>query len=52
MLRQKSEALEKFKKWTVLMENQVGRKVKGLKTDNGLNFAAMILKNFARSMAL
>ncbi|KAH9777913.1 hypothetical protein KPL71_007181 [Citrus sinensis] len=37
----KSEALEKFKEWTALMENQVVRKVKRLRTYNGLEFCSI-----------
>lgn len=28
VLKHKSEALKKFKEWTALMKNQIGRKVK------------------------
>ena len=30
--------LEKFKEWKSLVENQTGKKVKKLRTDNGLEF--------------
>lgn len=36
MLKQKSEAFEKFKEWIALMENQNDRRMKRLRTDNGL----------------
>nr|GFC68492.1 retrovirus-related Pol polyprotein from transposon TNT 1-94 [Tanacetum cinerariifolium] len=38
LLRFKHEAFEKFKEWKQLVENQTGRKVKKLRTDNGLEF--------------
>nr|GEY82935.1 retrovirus-related Pol polyprotein from transposon TNT 1-94 [Tanacetum cinerariifolium] len=38
LLRFKHEAFEKFKEWTQLAENQTGRTVKKLRTDNGLEF--------------
>ncbi|GJT34326.1 retrovirus-related pol polyprotein from transposon TNT 1-94 [Tanacetum coccineum] len=38
ILRFKHEAFEKFKEWKQLAENQTGRTVKKLKTDNGLEF--------------
>ncbi|GKE22157.1 retrovirus-related pol polyprotein from transposon TNT 1-94, partial [Tanacetum coccineum] len=38
ILRFKHEAFGKFKKWKQLVENQTGRTVKKLRTDNGLEF--------------
>nr|GFD47609.1 retrovirus-related Pol polyprotein from transposon TNT 1-94 [Tanacetum cinerariifolium] len=38
LLRFKHEAFEKFKEWKQLIENQTGRTVKKLRTDNGLEF--------------
>nr|GEU34318.1 copia LTR rider [Tanacetum cinerariifolium] len=38
LLRFKHEAFEKFKEWKQLVENQTGRTVKKLRTDNGLEF--------------
>ena len=38
ILKHKSEALLKFKKWLTLIENQTDRKVKRLRTDNGLEY--------------
>ncbi|GJZ73111.1 zinc finger, CCHC-type containing protein [Tanacetum coccineum] len=37
-LRHKNEAFSKFKEWKQLVENQTGRKLKKLRTDNGLEF--------------
>nr|GFD36816.1 retrovirus-related Pol polyprotein from transposon TNT 1-94 [Tanacetum cinerariifolium] len=39
LLRFKHEAFEKFKEWKQLIENQTGRTVKKLRTDNGLEFS-------------
>nr|GFA65090.1 retrovirus-related Pol polyprotein from transposon TNT 1-94 [Tanacetum cinerariifolium] len=38
LLRFKHEAFKKFKEWKQLVENQTGRTVKKLRTDNGLEF--------------
>ncbi|GKC21513.1 retrovirus-related pol polyprotein from transposon TNT 1-94, partial [Tanacetum coccineum] len=38
ILRFKHEAFGKFKEWKQLVENQTGRTVKKLMTDNGLEF--------------
>ena len=37
-LRQKNETFSMFKKFKALVENQTGRKIKKLRTDNGLEF--------------
>ncbi|KAL2235906.1 UNVERIFIED_CONTAM: Retrovirus-related Pol polyprotein from transposon TNT 1-94 [Sesamum indicum] len=38
LMRHKSEVFEKFKKWKIFVENQTGKKLKSLRTDNGLEF--------------
>lgn len=38
VLKNKDETFQKFKTWRALMENQLGRKIKVLKSDNGLEF--------------
>ncbi|KAK9066710.1 hypothetical protein SSX86_014033 [Deinandra increscens subsp. villosa] len=38
VLRNKSDAYQRFKDWMALVENQTGRRVKKLRTDNGLEF--------------
>ena len=38
LLKTKDEALAKFKEWKTLEENQTSKKLKGLRTDNGLEF--------------
>ncbi|XP_073294448.1 uncharacterized mitochondrial protein AtMg00300-like [Primulina huaijiensis] len=40
ILRNKNEALDRFKQWLVLLENQSGKRLKKLITDNGLEFCA------------
>ncbi|GJX31053.1 retrotransposon protein, putative, ty1-copia subclass [Tanacetum coccineum] len=37
-LRHKNETFNKLKEWKQLVENQIGRKLKKLRTDNGLEF--------------
>ena len=49
MMRQKSDAFEKFKQWKVLVENQTGKKVKRLRTDNGLEFCSSEFDEFCRA---
>lgn len=48
MMKHKSQAFEKFKKWKVLIENQTGRKIKRLRTDNGLEFCSREFDDFCR----
>ncbi len=38
ILKTKDQVVEKFKAWKALVENQSGRKLKALKTNNGLEF--------------
>ncbi|KAL2241729.1 UNVERIFIED_CONTAM: Retrovirus-related Pol polyprotein from transposon TNT 1-94 [Sesamum indicum] len=38
LMKHKSEVFEKFEKWRVLVENQTGKRLKSLRTDNGLEF--------------
>ena len=39
-LKRKSDVFETFKKWKTLVENQTGKKIKRLRTDNGLEFCS------------
>ncbi|GKD40377.1 retrovirus-related pol polyprotein from transposon TNT 1-94 [Tanacetum coccineum] len=48
MMKNKSEAFEKFKHWKILIENQTGRKIKRLRTDNGLEFCLREFNDFCR----
>ena len=45
LLKSKDQALEKFNSWKNLVENQKDRKVKALRTDNGLEFCNTSLIN-------
>ncbi|KAH9678917.1 hypothetical protein KPL71_025907 [Citrus sinensis] len=42
----KNEVFEKFKQWKALVETQTGRKVKRLRTDNGLEFCNQLFNDF------
>src|SRR4051812_29728782 len=42
----KDETFENFKSWKTLVENQTGRKVKRLRTDNGLEFCNEAFDSF------
>ena len=45
-LRHKNEAFPMFKKFKALVENQTGRKIKKLRTDNGLEFCETDFNEF------
>ena len=40
LMKHKSEVFKHFKDWKTLMENQTGKKIKRLRTDNGLEFSS------------
>lgn len=46
VLKPKNEVLEKFKEWCPLMENQTSRKVKMIRTNNGLEFCSSEFDTF------
>ncbi|KAH9744680.1 hypothetical protein KPL70_003806 [Citrus sinensis] len=46
LLKGKNEVFEKFKQWKALVETQIGRKVKRLRTDNGLEFCNQQFDDF------
>ena len=48
MMKQKFEAFQNFKHWTVLMRNQTGKRVKRLRTDNGLEFCSEEFNNLCK----
>ena len=50
LLKSKDQTLESFKTWKTLVENQVDRKVKCLRTDNGLEFCNTAFDNFVKKM--
>jgi transposase InsO family protein len=45
-LKHKNDAFSVFQKWKALVENQTGRKIKKLRTDNGLEFCSGEFDNF------
>jgi len=45
-LRQKKKMFPVFKKFKALVENQTGRKIKKLRTDNGLEFSELEFTKF------
>ena len=48
MLKQKSEVFKVFKQWKALFENQMGKKIKRLRTDNGMEFFSSEFDEFCR----
>jgi hypothetical protein len=51
-LREKSDVFEKFKKFKALAENQIGRKLKAIRSDRGGEFMSNISKNYVTDMDL
>nr|KYP63308.1 Retrovirus-related Pol polyprotein from transposon TNT 1-94 [Cajanus cajan] len=47
-LKQKNEVFDRFKEWKVLVETQIGRNLKKLRTDNGLEFCDEKFSKFCR----
>ena len=52
ILKHKSEALLKFKEWMTLIENQTERKVKRLRTDNGLEYRSKEFDSFCKEKGI
>ena len=50
-LKHKSDVFDAFKKWKVMVEKQTEKKVKVLRTDNGMEFCSNELRSFAVTMA-
>src|SRR5436190_17469348 len=46
ILKHKSEVFQKFKEWKTMVENQRGRKVKALRSDDGGEFTSMEFKEY------
>lgn len=44
----KKEMLKTFKEFKAMVENQVGRKIKILRTDNGTDYVIKVFKNFLK----
>ncbi|GJR86957.1 retrovirus-related pol polyprotein from transposon TNT 1-94 [Tanacetum coccineum] len=51
-LRHKNEAFSKFKEWKQLVENQTGRKLKKLRTNNGLEFCNQEFNNLCKESGI
>ncbi|GJR72960.1 retrovirus-related pol polyprotein from transposon TNT 1-94 [Tanacetum coccineum] len=51
-LRHKNEAFSKFKEWKQLVKNQIGRKLKKLRTDNGLDFCNQEFNNLCKESGI
>ena len=52
ILKYKSEALDRFKQWHTLLENQTGRKLKKLRTDNGLEYFSSEFDDYCKSVGV
>jgi hypothetical protein len=48
-LKDKSEAFSAFKEWKTMVENQTEKKVKKLRTDNGMEFYSHEFKSYCKS---
>lgn len=46
LLKSRDQTLEKFKIWKTLAENQIDKKIKTLRTDNGLEFCSTAFDNY------
>ncbi|GAU10233.1 hypothetical protein TSUD_417410 [Trifolium subterraneum] len=52
IIKNKSDAFEKFKEWHTLIENQIGTKLKVLRTNNGLKFVSEQFNEFCRKKGI
>ncbi|GJV93371.1 retrotransposon protein, putative, ty1-copia subclass [Tanacetum coccineum] len=51
-LKHKSEAFSAFKEWKVMVETQTGKKVKKLRTDNGMEFCSNEFNSYCKSKGI
>ncbi|KAJ4720195.1 Retrovirus-related Pol polyprotein from transposon TNT 1-94 [Melia azedarach] len=49
IMKHKSEAFKNFRQWKALVENQTGKKIKRLRTDNGLKFCWSEFDEFCKN---
>ncbi|KAJ4718340.1 Retrovirus-related Pol polyprotein from transposon TNT 1-94 [Melia azedarach] len=49
IMKHKSEAFKNFRQWKALLENQTGKKIKRLRTDNGLEFCWSEFDEFCKN---
>ena len=47
-LKHKSDVFSSFKYWKTMIENQTGKKIKWLRTDNGLEFCSNEFNNYCK----
>jgi hypothetical protein len=47
-LKDKSEAFSVFKEWKIMVEIQTEKKVKKLRTDNGMEFCSQEFKSYCK----
>lgn len=52
ILKTKDEAFCKFKEWSIEVENTTGRKIKHLRTDNGLEFLSGEFNEFCKTKGI
>ena len=52
MLKHKSEAFRTFRQWKILVENQTSKKVKRLRTDNGLELCSSEFDEFCKEQGV
>ncbi|KAH9684673.1 DNA (cytosine-5)-methyltransferase 1B [Citrus sinensis] len=52
VLKHKNEALGKFKEWITLIENQTEKKIKRLRTDNGMEYCSKEFEDFYKSKGI
>ena len=48
----KNEALERFKEWITLIENQTNKKLRRLRADNGLEYCSKEFEGFCKSKGI
>ena len=49
LLKHKSDVFATFKQWKVMIKKQIGKKVKRLRTDNGIKFCSMEFDQFCKN---
>ena len=52
LLENKSDAFEKFQDFLKEVENQLGRKIKGLRSDRGCKYESSAFNSFVRSLGI
>ena len=52
LLKNKSDSFNTFVNWKTLIENQTGKKIKMLRTDNGLEFCSDEFNRYCQNMGI